>query len=129
LSYFGANAGNASLAGNAANPSGDGLPNLLKYALGLNPLAKATNSIFTCGVDTNGYFALNYTRPDPPPADLNYQVITSSNLISWCTNGACVQAGPISLNPANGTATVATETVALATSQPEQFLSLTVTTK
>ena len=34
---FGANAGNAAIAGNGANPAGDGVANLVKYALGMNP--------------------------------------------------------------------------------------------
>jgi hypothetical protein len=36
--YFGANAGNASIAGPTADPSGNGIPNLLQYAIGSNPL-------------------------------------------------------------------------------------------
>ena len=40
--YFGttANAGNAA---DNANPSGDGIPNLLKYALGLDPRVPTAN--------------------------------------------------------------------------------------
>ncbi len=34
---FGVNANNPAIAGDNANPAGDGIPNLLKYALGLNP--------------------------------------------------------------------------------------------
>jgi hypothetical protein len=126
--YFGANAGNPSIAGDAASPAGDGVSNILKYALGLNPLIKATNSLFGSGIDTNGYFAMTYTRPDPPPADINYQVVTSSNLTTWCTNGTCVQAGPILLN-LDGTASVTTETGLPAGSRLEQFLSLRVSRK
>jgi hypothetical protein len=123
LQYFGANAGNPSVASDAANPSGDGVPNIMKYALGLNPNQAITNPICTFGIDTNGYFALTYTRPDPPPSDIYYQVVTSSNLVAWCTNGTCVQAGPILLNP-NGTATVTTEAGTPVSDTPEQFLRL-----
>jgi len=126
--YFGPNAGNPSVAGDSVNPSGDGMPNLLKYALGLSPLLKVTNSVMTCGIDANGYFALTYTRPDPPPTDIDYQVVTSSNLVAWCTNGTCVQAGPILLNP-NGTATVTTETIMPVTNRQQQFLNLRVSRK
>ena len=127
LLYFGTNAGNAFIAGDGAYPAGDGVSNIIKYALGLQPLAKATNSLFTIGI-TTGYFTLTYTRPDPPPADINYQVITSSNLVAWCTNGTCVQAGPITLAP-GGTATVTTATGLPVSSRPEQFLSLRVSRK
>ena len=44
LSQFGANANTPSIAGNGANPTGDGVTNLMKYALGLNPLAITTET-------------------------------------------------------------------------------------
>jgi len=123
--YFGTNAANQLVSGDGASPAGDGVSNIIKYALGLNPLLKATNSIFTCGLDTNGIFVLTYTRPDPPPLDINYQVVTSSNLVTWCTNGACLQSGQIILN-ANGTATVTAGAVVPAANREKQFLSLRV---
>ncbi|HEY4416712.1 MAG TPA: FAD-dependent oxidoreductase [Verrucomicrobiae bacterium] len=123
LQYFGTNAGNLSVAGEAANPSGDGVPNIIKYALGLNPLQVITNPICTFGEDTNGYFALTYTRPDPPPADISYQVVSSDDLTMWCTNGECTKAGAILLNQ-NGTATVTAETTTPVSSKMKQFLSL-----
>ena len=125
LQYFGSNSTNNSIAGDAATPSGDGVPNIIKYALGLNPLAVVTNSLFTFGSDTNGYFALTYTRPDPPPTDISYQIVSSADLTTWCTNGACVQPGLILLNP-NGTATVTTETTVPVKNTARQFFSLRV---
>jgi hypothetical protein len=39
--YFGANANIPSISGPAATPSGNGIPNLLQYAIGGNPLSVA----------------------------------------------------------------------------------------
>lgn len=126
--YFGANAGNPSIASDNATPAGDGVPNIIKYALGLDPLQVVTNSIDAFGINANGYFTLAYTRPDPPPADINYQVDASNDLVAWCTNNVCVQAGPIELNT-NGTATVATETSMSIEDATQQFLSLRISRK
>ncbi|HEX7653686.1 MAG TPA: FAD-dependent oxidoreductase, partial [Verrucomicrobiae bacterium] len=105
LANFGANAGNSFVTGETASPAGDGLPNLLKYALGLNPLAKWTNGIFTYGRNANGNFTVAYTRPDPPPVDISYQLVNTTNLNRWNTNGGGVVAGNLELGP-NATATV-----------------------
>ncbi|HWD92634.1 MAG TPA: FAD-dependent oxidoreductase [Verrucomicrobiae bacterium] len=126
VQYFGANATNAVVAGDNASPAGDGVPNIIKYALGLNPTQRAQTPLCTFGIDTNGFFALTYTRPDPPPSDINYQVVTSDDLATWCTNGACTS-GPAILLNANGTATITTETSAQANAKARQFLSLRVT--
>jgi hypothetical protein len=125
IQYFGANAADATVAGDGASPAGDGVPNIIKYALGLNPNQPVRNPPCTFGIDTNGFFALTYTRPDPPPMDVNYQVVRSDNLTTWCTNGACVSNPSILLNT-DGTATVTTESSFQVSSKAEQFLSLRV---
>lgn len=125
MQYFGANATNAFIAGDDASPVGDGVPNIVKYALGLNPTQLVQNPPCTFGIDTNGFFALTYTRPDPPPVDINYQVVTSDDLATWCTNGSC-GLGPAILLNTNGTATITTETSARVNAKTKQFLSLRV---
>lgn len=55
----------SSIAGPAADPDGDGIPNALEYALGLDPNVAATNGLPTFSlVTTNGatYGALTFTR-------------------------------------------------------------------
>jgi len=125
VQHFGAEAGNPAIAGDAASPGGDGIPNLIKYALGLAPGEPAKNPLCTFGVDTNGFFALTYTRPDPPPPDIRYQVVASDDLATWCTNGSCVSGPGIVLNT-NGTAAVTTETSVPVEVKGNQFLRLRV---
>ena len=63
-----ANFGNPSdpaVSGDGANPSGDGIPNILKYAFGLNPLAVSTNGLPFESTVTNlgtNYLALTFPR-------------------------------------------------------------------
>ena len=79
-----ANSGNAA---DDANPAGDGLSNLLKYALGLDPTV-ATVSPITVDTST-GYLRL--TAPKNANAtDVTYAVQVSGNLsdpLAWTTGG------------------------------------------
>ena len=84
--YFGttANSGNAA---DTANPSGDGLPNLLKYALGLNPTVPAVTTV-TADAST-GYLRLTVPK-NANATDITYTVQVSGDLTdpaSWTTNG------------------------------------------
>jgi hypothetical protein len=128
LQYFGANAANPAIAGNTADPAGDGVPNLMKYALGLNPTQAISQPLYGYGLDTNGYFFFAYTRPDPPPADITYRVDASDDLMAWCTNGLCLSGSTIVLNP-NNTATIMCTGVAPVQSTRKKFLRLSVSPK
>lgn len=63
-----------------ADPDGDGLPNLLEYALDLDPLASAP--AFLTAQRVSGRTTLAFTIPEPSPTDLIYQVEGRSDLIS-----------------------------------------------
>ncbi len=78
--YFGspANAGNGS---DSADPDLDGLPNLVEYALGLDPMAASTTGLPT--VTTTGTdWVYTYTRPTAT-TELTYTVEISTNLVDW----------------------------------------------
>jgi hypothetical protein len=126
--YFGNNATNASLAGDNASPAGDGVPNIMKYALGLNPTQPTAEPLFAFGIDTNGNFGISYTRPDPPPADIAYNVDASDDLTIWCTNSQCVSA-PIIVIHTNNTATVTSESDSAVQSSIKKFLRLNISRK
>jgi hypothetical protein len=128
VNYFGSNATNAAIAGDNAAPANDGVPNLIKYALGLVPTVPAHPPLFSFGIDTNGFFALTYTRPDPPPSDLVYNVEASDELMTWCTNAPCAVTSSISFNT-NGTATLTVESQTRWTLAPKKFLLLSVAHK
>ena len=116
--YFGttANAGNAA---DTANPTGDGLPNLLKYALGLDPTVP-TPSPVTVDVST-GYLRLT-TPKNPNATDVTVVVQVSGTLSdpsSWSTSETTID---------QNTPTLLQVQDAMAVSQSSaRFLRLTVT--
>ncbi len=85
--WFGMTA-NSGAAADTTITTADGMPNLLKYALGLNPLV-ATNDPVTGDIST-GYLRL--TAPKNPQAtDVSFVVEVTDNLTApWTTNGTTV---------------------------------------
>jgi hypothetical protein len=89
--FFG-NPCNVGTGANGACPVGDGVPNLIKYALGLDPLAPATSdqlglaSVQECNGKSYLTVAINWGG-NPP--DVSFQAQVSSDLISWtpCSPG------------------------------------------
>jgi len=85
--WFGAVA-NSGAAADTAVASGDGMPNLLKYAYGLDPLVP-TNDPIVADIST-GY--LRVTLPKNPNAtDVTFQVQVTGDLTEpWTTNGTTI---------------------------------------
>ena len=68
--------------------SSDGMPNLLKYALGLNPLTAATNPI--TGDITTGFLRLKVPR-NPTATDITYLIESVGDLTAaWNTNAILI---------------------------------------
>ncbi len=109
----------------AANPSCDGLPNLLKYALGLNAFEPGYAGRYVCGAIKDGaasYFAVTYVRPSPAPIGVSTSVELSSDLASWSTGAIEVQN-----TASNGLQTVvARDTEPLDTAPLRRFMRLRV---
>lgn len=88
-SYFG-NPSNVGAGANGASPAGDGVPNLIKYALGLNPTNAAVAAQMPSGsIQTVGglnFLTLTVNRAAEPP-DVTYIVEVSSNLLSGWVSG------------------------------------------
>ncbi len=122
--HFGTSSADLAVAGDSANPAGDGIPNLVKYALGLAPETAADRSLARPAINAEGHLEISFTRPDPPPADIEYQVEASSDLLAWCSD-ACVDVKQISFNNDN-TATVTCEETMPASVAEKQFLRLRV---
>lgn len=114
---------NSSLSGDSGNPARDGVPNLLKYALGLNPNTPATTGLPVIGqVSVNGktYLTLSFTDQSAL-TDITYSVQVSSDLQNW-------QSGPAyAIRIDNGTTSTAVyrDTTAMEDA-PRQFLRLSV---
>jgi hypothetical protein len=78
---FGTNANNATIAGDLADPDGDGVTNLLEYALGLNPNVASVSGLPAVG-QTNGFLTLTYTHVNSA-TDISYDPEVSGDLINW----------------------------------------------
>lgn len=63
----------------SGNPAQDGLPNLLKYALGLDP-TRPQNALLPRAVIENGFLTLTVTKPAYPVSGLIYQIESAGNL-------------------------------------------------
>jgi len=85
--YFG-NPSNVGAGANAASPANDGVPNLVKYALGLNPFTSANSaqlpsgSLEPSGDQTYLTLTINLYRTNQAP-DVTYLVGVSPDLQTW----------------------------------------------
>ncbi|HEV2318681.1 MAG TPA: Calx-beta domain-containing protein [Verrucomicrobiae bacterium] len=80
INYFGANANNAAIAGDSADPENDDIPNLLAYAYAFDPLVINANPF--AGKISGNQFQLEFPR-DTSASDLTYVVQSSWNLTTW----------------------------------------------
>jgi hypothetical protein len=136
--YFGANANNPAIAGDAADPAHDGIANLLAYAYAFNPLVVNTNPFI--GKLVGKQFQLHFPR-NTSASDITYLVQASGNLSIWSnlltftaasgwitnTPGVTVSESPTNGSPpaqsVNVTATTSTNVMLVATNQ---FLRLQI---
>ncbi len=80
--HFGTNANNPAIAGDLADPAGDGIPNLLKYALAMDPNA-TNNPDSTTAFDVSGnQFQFLFQR-NTSATDITCVVEFSGSLQSW----------------------------------------------
>jgi hypothetical protein len=85
---FGANASDPLIAGDTADPDGDGRVNFLEYALGLDPLANDASAAVTAALPAlapnPAGTALEFTFVrDLAASDVTYQVQVSTDLATW----------------------------------------------
>lgn len=110
---------NSAISGDNASPAGDGIPNLVKYAAGLNPKIPSALALPKSGVTTSGsskYLTLSF-REATAATDLTYTTEVNGSGLStssgWQTGG--VQIGT-PVDNGDGTKTVTyQDTVAMGT--------------
>ncbi len=90
---FGPGATNAGNAADTANPTGDGIANLLKYSLGLDPqVAYPQGAAVTTGLDAGGHLTMMVTK-NALAADVNLAIEVTGNLgdsLAWDASGTTV---------------------------------------
>lgn len=96
---------NPAISGDAADPAHDGLPNLIKYALGLNPNQAEPNP-FLSGT-SNGMFTITYPLAISTP-DVGLSLDWSSNLVTWTPAAPFLQELSASFQLTNQLVTLAT---------------------
>jgi hypothetical protein len=79
---------NPQISGNGAIPANDGLPNLVKYALGLAPFTSYSN-IFNPQI-VNGYFTVTCTE-SLSATDVSVAFQYSNDLVTWNSGPAYIQ--------------------------------------
>ena len=112
---------NWSLSGDNGDPDGDGIPNLTKYALGLNPNAPATAGLPVAGkVAVNGksYLTLSFTDQNAL-TDITYNVQVSSDLQNW-------QSGAVRIDDGTTSTAVYRDSTAIGDAQ-RHFMRLSIT--
>jgi hypothetical protein len=86
---FGSDANNPLIAGDNATPAHDGIPNLLKYALGLDPFTAYASGVITQTDIAGGSLEMKVAK-NPLATDVTLTVQVSGNLIDWTSNGTTV---------------------------------------
>ncbi|MGA3171364.1 MAG: hypothetical protein ABSE62_10150, partial [Chthoniobacteraceae bacterium] len=84
---------NSSVSGDTANPAGDGVPNLLKYALGMNPNVNSVAGLPVCGMATasgTAYYTFTFAKMDSA-TDISYNPQWCGDLSSWSGAGLIQQ--------------------------------------
>jgi hypothetical protein len=117
--YFGTytNSGNAA---DTANPSGDGIANLLKYATGMSPLVPSATQPAVMGQTGSGdgaYLTLTFNEIADPI--LTYSVQATNDLVTWATIWT-------STGASNSAGSVTVQDVVPISEQPGRFLRLVV---
>lgn len=69
-----------------ASPANDGIPNLLKFGLGLSAATAGYDGRYVIGetaIGGSNYLTLTYTRPEPAPDGASYAVKSCGDLATW----------------------------------------------
>ena len=130
--YFTATAlNNWSYSGDKGNPSGDGISNLIKYALNLNPMTASSGpggfpvaSVATTG--SGNYLTLSYTKVTAA-GDITYLPEVSGDMQTWNSGTAYTAQVSVTANPGGLTQTVVVQDLTPFTGASKRFMRLRIT--
>jgi endonuclease/exonuclease/phosphatase family metal-dependent hydrolase len=117
------------ISGDMADPDRDRIPNLMEYALALDPNTPDAQGLPKPGKITIGstnYMTLTYTKPKVS-SDLTYAVQVSSNLSTWFSGSTYTTTVSVTDNPGGITQTVVVRDRTPMANQTSRFMKLGVT--
>ena len=115
---------NPAISGDLADGEGDGIVNVVEYALNLDPKIVDVNALPAAFVNAGGFPSLTYTAVESA-VDINYAVELSTDLVTWNAITPTAVSPLVVDNGATNTVTVSSPNTLNA--QPKQFLRLRVT--
>jgi hypothetical protein len=107
--------------------AGDGITNLMKYALGIDPEVSGYQGHYSTDMVTVGgadYLSFTYIRPEPAPEGVTYIPQACSDLSSWSGSGLAEVSSTVS----GGLRTITVRDGAAVGDNPRRFLRLKITT-
>ena len=120
---------NPALSSDLATPAGDGISNLMKYALHLNPLTNGVSGLpveSSVNISSSNYLTLTYTKV-LAATDLTYTVQISTDLQTWNSGASYTTTTSATNNPDGITQSVTVQSlVPLSNGSPRQFIRLQV---
>jgi len=121
---------NPAISGATASPAGDSIPNLMKYALNLNPFTDGDSGLPVESIATTGsgnYLTLTYTQV-LSATDITYTVQVSTDLQSWNSGPGYTSPPAPTNNPGGVPQSVTVQALApVDGNTPTQFIRLQVT--
>jgi len=130
---FGADAGNPAISGDAVVNNNAGIPNLMAYALGINPVSATVNqlpAVQSVVVSGTTYLGLTFAR-NADAVDIAYTVEGSNDLTNWSTvsawsGGSWSPSNFVTETGSGSNLNVLARDSTPATSAPKRFLRLQV---
>ena len=126
--FTAAELGNAAIRGDLADPDGDGIPNLLEYALDLDPKAAETTGLPTVGQMTvagSTHLTLTYTQVIAATG-ITYLPQVSGDLTTWNGNSSYTVVVGTTANADGLTRTVVVRDAVAISSTSKRFMRLQV---
>jgi hypothetical protein len=121
--HFGT-AANSGSAADSADPDGDGLANIVEYALNLDPNVTNPNPLTFAIVA--GQLTVSFNRPHPAPADISYIIEVTDDLTSGIWNSGPSYTSQVVTDNGNGTETVTITDLAAVGSNSAHYLRLRI---